>query len=194
MSTTINNNVANVEYAITTGNTLTSRIPANCAVLLKPKKDSYDFVAFACKGTKQEEIINAVLCGLVGEIRNALSFEAEFAYIRDGKEEIETKLKAAKFFVPYLNKSNVIWKTNKDGEINKAIVVDCGTLKQTALYITDKSPLCTATGKRLKALMYTTCKAIVKQATMYKDIVKSAQGVYQIVTEKEEKAKAEKTA
>lgn len=193
MSTTTTT-TKNNEYTITSGNTATDCIPANCAVLLKQRKDSYDFVAFSCKGTKQEEIINAVLCGIVGEIKNAIAFADEFGLVKLGDEDIETKLKVAKKFTPYLSKSNTIWKTNTDGEINRAVVVDNGGLKDTALYVTDKSPLCHATGKKLKALMYITCKAIARQATMYKDIVKSAQGVYKVVTEKEEETKAEKTA
>lgn len=189
-TTTIKRN----KYTITIGNTATKAIPANCAVLLKQKKDSYDFVAFTCKGTKPEELISAVLCGMVGEVKNAIAFNDKFGHIEVDKEDVKTGIKAIKDFQKFLASTSTVWKTSKDGKINRAIVMDYGTLKKTALYVTDKSPLCYATGKKLKALLHITCKAIVKQATMHNDVVKTAQGVYQVMTAKDKETKEEKTA
>lgn len=105
-------------------------------------------------------------------------FASDFKVVVVNGENIETKLTAKSAFTKWL-KGNVIYKSNSQGELNKALVLDEGMhLRNTALRVTEKQPLFSAKGDSQRVLLFQTAKAITKQATMFKDIMGEAKSIF----------------
>lgn len=178
-------------------------IPANAAVLLNERKMRIDgelksvteFMAVeGVKSTKTTDLVLPVLAIMLADARTRGGFASDFKVAVVGSQKVETKLTAKSAFTKWL-KGNVIYKSNSQGELNKALVLDEGLyLRNTALRVSDKQPIYTATGDTLRVLLFKTAEAITKQATMFKDIVGQAKSIFNAAytTEKpaEEKAAA----
>lgn len=162
-------------------------IPANAAVLLNERKMRIDgefkqvteFMAVeGVKSTKNTDLILPVLSIMLADARTRGGFASDFKICVVGSQKVETKLTAKSAFTKWL-KGNVIYKSNSQGELNKALVLDDGLfLRNTALRVTDKQPIYEAKGEVLKALLFKTAEAICKQATMFKDIIGKAKSIF----------------
>ncbi len=177
-------------------------VPANSAVLLNECKRRIDgemqsvteFLAIeGVASTKSTDLIIPVLAIMLADARKREGFASEYkVVILNGKEE-NSKITAKSLFTKYL-KSNVVYKSNSAGELNKALVLDEGLkLSGTALKVSPKQPIFSAKGKELKVIMHKTAEAITKQATMRKDIIGEAKAIYTEAYKTEEK-KSETTA
>lgn len=178
-------------------------IPANAAVLLNERKMRIDgelksvteFMAVeGVKSTKTTDLVLPVLAIMLADARTRGGFASDFKVAVVGSQKVETKLTAKSAFTKWL-KGNVIYKSNSQGELNKALVLDEGLyLRNTALRVSDKQPIYTATGDTLRVLLFKTAEAITKQATMFKDIVGQAKSIFNTAYTAEEKKSDEKAA
>lgn len=179
-------------------------IPANAAVLLNERKMRIDgemksvteFMAIeGVKSTKNTDLLLPVLAIMLADARTRGGFASEFKVVAVGSSKVETKLTAKSAFTKWL-KGNVVYKSNTQGDLNKALVLDEGLyLRNTALKVTEKQPIYTATGDTLRVLMFKTAEAITKQATMFKDIVGTAKSIFDTAyaTPAENKPKADES-
>lgn len=162
-------------------------VPANAAVLLNECRKRIDdklksvteFMAIeGVKSTKNEDLVLPVLAVMLADARKRGGFASDFKVVVVNGENIETKLTAKSAFTKWL-KGNVIYKSNSQGELNKALVLDEGMhLRNTALRVTEKQPLFNAKGDAQRVLLFQTAKAITKQATMFKDIMGEAKSIF----------------
>ena len=167
-------------------------IPANAAVVVRECKRRVDgeykpAVEFmACTGvksTKPSDIVLPLLSVMLADARKRGGFKSDFRVVIVAKQEIETKLNAKSAFTRWLN-GNVLYKSNSEGKLTKALVCDDGLkLRNTALKVTDKQPIYAAQGDLLRILMHKTSEAIVAQATMCGDIVGEARSLFTLATE-----------
>ena len=133
-------------------------IPANAAVLLNERKMRIDgelksvteFMAVeGVKSTKTTDLVLPVLAIMLADARTRGGFANDFKVCVVGSQKVETKLTAKSAFTKWL-KGNVIYKSNSQGELNKALVLDEGLyLRNTALRVSDKQPIYTACSSRL---------------------------------------------
>ncbi len=189
-------NVAN-KFNVTFGVMGYDAVPANAAVLLNERKMRIDgelkqvteFMAVeGVKSTKNTDLILPVLAVMLADARTRGGFAADFKIAIVGSTKVETKLTAKSAFTKWL-KGNVIYKSNSEGTLNKALVLDEGLhLRNTALRITEKQPIYAASGDVLRVLLFKTAEAICKQATMFKDIMGKAKSIFEgaYATEKKE--------
>lgn len=162
-------------------------IPANSAVLLNERKMRIDgelksvteFMAVeGVKSTKNTDLVLPVLAIMLADARTRGGFASDFKVCVVGSQTVETKLTAKSAFTKWL-KGNVLYKSNSEGALNKALVLDEGLyLRNTALRITEKQPIYSASGDTLRVLLFKTAEAITKQATMFKDIVGQAKSIF----------------
>lgn len=177
-------------------------VPANAAVLLNERKvridgemrEAIEFMAVeGVKSTKTTDLVMPVLAVMLADARVRGGFADDFKVAVVGSQKIETKLTAKSVFTKWL-KGNVLYKSNTEGALNKALVVDEGLrLRNTALSVKESSPLYSAKDEVQKALMYKTAEAIVKQATLFTDIQGQAKSIFDATyavpaTKKSEKA------
>lgn len=193
----------NVKFNVTYGILGTDNVPANAAVLLNERKmriegdlvSATEFLAIdGVKSTKAEDIVMPVLAVMLADLREREGFANEFKVVVLNGTETDSRIRAKSYFTKYL-KGNVIYKSNSNGELNKALVLDEGLcLRNTALRVTERQPIYEAKGDTLRVLLFKTAEAITKQATMFKDIVGQAKSIFNAAytTEKpaEEKAAA----
>ena len=162
-------------------------IPANAAVLLNERRmrvkdelrDVVEFMAVeGVKSTKTTDLVMPVLAVMLADARTRGGFATEFKVVTVGSQEVETKLTAKSAFTKWL-KGNVIYKSNTQGELNKALVLDEGLrLRNTALRITEKQPIYSEKGDVLRVLMHKTAEAICKQANMFSGIMTEAKSLF----------------
>jgi hypothetical protein len=162
-------------------------LPANAAVLMrncrrKVNGEYIDVVEFMAvtgvRRTKADSVMLPLLALMVadGKVRNG--FASEFATVKVNGVVIDTKLTAKSTFTRWLS-GNTVYKTDADGVLKNELTVDDGLLlKHTALNVRKTSPMLTAEGDELTALLKTTAKAIAKQATLRSLILKSAKNIF----------------
>ena len=183
-------------------------IPANSAVLLNERKMRIDgelksvteFMAVeGVKSTKTTDLVLPVLAIMLADARTRGGFASDFKVCVIGSQTVETKLTAKSAFTKWL-KGNVIYKSNSQGELNKALVLDEGLyLRNTALRVSEKQPIYSAKGDVLRVLLFKTAEAITKQANMFSDIVGEARSIFttaytEAKADKDKKSKADKKA
>ena len=183
-------------------------IPANSAVLLNERKMRIDgelksvteFMAVeGVKSTKTTDLVLPVLAIMLADARTRGGFASDFKVCVIGSQTVETKLTAKSAFTKWL-KGNVIYKSNSQGELNKALVLDDGLyLRNTALRVSEKQPIYSAKGDVLRVLLFKTAEAITKQANMFSDIVGEARSIFttaytEAKADKDKKSKADKKA
>lgn len=183
-------------------------IPANAAVVLNERKmriegelkSVTEFMAVeGVKSTKNTDLVLPLLAVMLADARTRGGFASEFKVVAVGSQKVETKLTAKSAFTKWL-KGNVIYKSNSEGALNKALVLDEGLhLRNTALKVTEKQPIYEASGDTLRVLLFKTAEAICKQSTMFKDIVGKAKSIFEGAYTTEQKAdkgndKKDKTA
>lgn len=162
-------------------------IPANAAVLINERRvringelcDAKEFMAVeGVKSTKTTDLVVPVLAVMLADARTRGGFATDFKVVTVGSQEIETKLSAKSAFTKWL-KGNVLYKSNTQGELNKALVLDEGLhLRNTALRVTDKQPIYSAKGDVLRVLMHKTAEAVVKQANLFSGILTEAKSIF----------------
>lgn len=142
-------------------------IPANSAVLVKATTKQTNFVAFhGVRSTKPYDIILPILTSLLGEYFSATRFVDEYGKVNEEKSGIN----ALKPFTKFLSGS-IIYKSDSNGQLTKGLILDEGLkLSQTALRISDKQLITTASGSMLKSAIYNQVRAIVDQCTPFSAI------------------------
>lgn len=142
-------------------------IPANSAVLVKATTKQTNFVAFhGVRSTKPYDIILPILTSLLGEYFSATRFVDEYGKVNEEKSGIN----ALKPFAKFLSGS-IIYKSDSNGQLTKGLILDEGLkLSQTALRISDKQLITTASGSMLKSAIYNQVRAIVDQCTPFSAI------------------------
>lgn len=180
-----NNNA--IKFNVTFGTYGTDALPANAAVLLRTVRkringETVEVTEFmAVEGVKRisgDGILLPLLALMVADAQERNGFAVAFKIVKVGTEEIETKLTAKSTFTRWLA-GNVVYKTNSNGELKSDLTLDDGLLlRHTALNVKKTSPLLTATGDALAALMKTTAKAIAKQANLRTSILAKAERIY----------------
>ena len=142
-------------------------IPANSAVLVKATTKQVNFVAFnGVRSTKPYDIVLPILTSLLGEYYSATKFVDEYGKVNEENSGIN----ALKPFAKFLSGS-IIYKSDANGNLTKGLILDEGLkLSQTALRITNKQLITTASGSVLKSAIYNQVKAIVDQCTPFSNI------------------------
>lgn len=181
----INNN--EIKFNVTFGTQGVTPMPANAAVLLRNAKKRIDDEMvevtefMAVEGVKRisgDGILLPLLALMVADAQERNGFAVAFKVVKVGTEEIETKLTAKSTFTRWLA-GNVVYKTDSNGNLKSDLTLDDGlALRHTALNVKKTSPLLTATGDALAALMKTTAKAIAKQANLRTSILAKAESIY----------------
>lgn len=180
-----NNNA--IKFNVTFGTYGTDALPANAAVLLRTARKRIDGETvevtefMAVEGVKRisgDGILLPLLALMVADAQERNGFAVAFKIVKVGTEEIETKLTAKSTFTRWLA-GNVVYKTDSNGTLKSDLTLDEGLLlRHTALNVKKTSPLLTATGDALAALMKTTAKAIAKQANLRTSILAKAENIY----------------
>lgn len=180
-----NNNA--IKFNVTFGTYGTDALPANAAVLLRTARKRIDGETvevtefMAVEGVKRisgDGILLPLLALMVADAQERNGFAVAFKIVKVGTEEIETKLTAKSTFTRWLA-GNVVYKTDSNGTLKSDLTLDEGLLlRHTALNVKKTSPLLTATGDALAALMKTTAKAIAKQANLRTSILAKAERIY----------------
>ena len=180
-----NNN--EIKFNVTFGTQGVTPLPANAAVLLRNAKKRIDGETvevtefMAVEGVKRisgDGILLPLLALMVADAQERNGFAVAFKVVKVGTEEIETKLTAKSTFTRWLA-GNVVYKTDSNGNLKSDLTLDDGLLlRHTALNVKKTSPLLTATGDALAALMKTTAKAIAKQANLRTSILAKAENIY----------------
>lgn len=194
MANKTNTTANSIKFNVTFGvlHATATPLPANAAVLLRKAKrwvnkeqiEVTEFMAVeGVKRTSGDGIILPLLALMVADAQERNGFAVAFKVVKVGSEEIETKLTAKSTFTRWLN-GNVVYKTDSQGNLKSDLTLDDELLlKHTALNVKKTSPLLTATGDALAALMKTTAKAIGKQATLRSAIFDRAETLYEAASE-----------
>ena len=186
-NTSKNNTNGTGKFNVTFGVRGYDRIPANAAVLLNERKMRIDgemkavteFMAVeGVKSTKSTDLLLPLLAVMLADARVRGGFAASFKIVTIGSQKVETKLTAKSAFTKWL-KGNVVYKSNSQGELTRAVVLDEGMyLRNTALKVTERMPLFSAKGDVQRVLMHKTVEAICQQATMFNTIVGDAKSIF----------------
>ena len=198
-----NNNQGSVaKFNVTFGVQGYDAIPGNAAVLLNERKmringelkQATEFMAIeGVKSTKNTDLLIPVLAIMLADARTRGGFASQFKVVAVGSQTVETKLTAKSTFTKWL-KGNVVYKSNSQGALNKALVLDEGLyLRNTALKVSEKQRIFGATGDVLRVLMHKTAEAIAAQANMFSDIVGTAKSIFEVATAEEAKKTDKKT-
>lgn len=187
MAKTNKTNNNEIKFNVTFGTYGVTPLPANAAVLLRNAKKRIDGETvevtefMAVEGVKRisgDGILLPLLALMVADAQERNGFAVAFKVVTVGAEEIETKLTAKSTFTRWLA-GNVVYKTDSNGTLKSDLTLDDGLLlRHTALNVKKTSPLLTATGDALAALMKTTAKAIAKQANLRTSILAKAENIY----------------
>jgi len=189
------------KYKVAEGWKTLDTIPANAAVLLNERKmrvkdemrEVIEFMAVeGVKSTKTTDLVMPVLAVMLADARTRGGFASDFKVVTVGSKQVETMITAKSAFTKWL-KGNVLYKSNTQGELNKALVLDEGLrLRNTALRVTEKQPIYSEKGDVLRVLMHKTAEAICKQANLFSGIMTEAKSLfnaaYAPVKKAEEKA------
>lgn len=193
----------NVKFNVTYGILGIDTVPANAAVLLNERKmriegeltSATEFLAIeGVKSTKSEDIVMPVLAVMLADLREREGFASDFKVVMLNGTETDSRIRAKSYFTKYL-KGNVIYKSNSNGELNKAVVLDEGLrLSGTCIKPTAKQPIFIAKGNDLRVLMHKTAEAFCQQARMFSGIIAKAKSIFDTTyVAEEEKPKAVKT-
>lgn len=187
MAKTNKTNNNEIKFNVTFGTQGVTPLPANAAVLLRNAKKRIDGETvevtefMAVEGVKRisgDGILLPLLALMVADAQERNGFAVAFKVVKVGTEEIKTKLTAKSTFTRWLA-GNVVYKTDSNGNLKSDLTLDDGLLlRHTALNVKKTSPLLTATGDALAALMKTTAKAIAKQANLRTSILAKAENIY----------------
>lgn len=189
-------------------------IPANAAVLISERK-VYNlqtkerelvrlFLAVeGIKSTKTTDIIMPVLALMLAEARVRGGFESKHKTITVNGETIETGIRDSQCRFSSFLKGNVLYKSNSQGELNKALVLNNGlTLNKTCLAIKKSHKLYTEErADVLRALLFEQAKGVQDQADLMQSVTATARAIFDLAyaepvqapTQKSEKKAAPKT-
>ena len=186
----------NVKFNVTYGILGTDNVPANAAVLLNERKmriegdlvSATEFLAIdGVKSTKAEDIVMPVLAVMLADLREREGFANEFKVVVLNGTETDSRIRAKSYFTKYL-KGNVIYKSNSEGNLNKAVILDEGLrLSGTCIKPTAKQPIFTAKGNDLRVIMHQTALAFIKQASMFSGIISKARAIFECAYTEEQK-------
>jgi len=198
-----NANNTNAKFNVTFGVLSHDAVPGNAAVLVNECKKRIDgelqsvteFLAVeGVKSTKETDLIIPVLAVMLADTRERAGFASEFKVVVLNGEKTDSKIRAKSLFSKFL-RSNVVYKSNTQGELTKALVLDEGLkLSGTSLKVSEKQPIFEAKGNELRVIMHQTAEAVCKQATMRKDIIGKARAIYTAAYTEEVKAESKPKA
>lgn len=168
-------------------------IPANAAVLISERvvlnrqtKERelvrYFLAVEGVKSTKTTDLIIPVLALMLAEARERGGFESRFGTIKVHGEDFKTGLRDSRCRFASFLKGNVLYKSNSDGELNKALVLDDGlTLDKTVLSV-KKSQAIYAEERPdvLRTLLFTQAKGVQEQATLMRSVTETARAIFDI--------------
>lgn len=195
----------NMAFNVTFGIVGYDRIPGNAAVLVNERKmringelvEATEFMAVeGVKSTKLTDLVMPVLAVMLADARIRGGFASDYSVVTVGSETVKTNITAKSAFTKWL-RGNVLYKSNTQGELNKALVLDEGLkLSNTALRVSTRHGLYEATGAMQKALLFKTAEAITKQAKLFTDIHGKAKSIFDAAyaTEVKKTEKTEKAA
>ncbi len=182
------NNSAVTKFNVVFGIKGYDKIPANAAVLVNERKMRIDgefkqvteFMAIeGVKSTKNTDILMPLLAVMLAAMRKKLGFDTEYKVVTVGNEKLTTGINKQNTYTRWL-KGNCVYKSNVQGELTRALVLDKGILlRNTNLNVKAKQAIVTAHGNTLRVLMHQTCKAIVAEATMFSDIISDAKSIFE---------------
>lgn len=204
MAKTNKSNSANeIKFNVTFGELNVNTMPANAAVLLRnakkridgEMKETTEFMAIeGVRRASGDGILLPLLALMVADAQERNGFATAFKIVVVNGEEIETKLTAKSTFTRWLA-GNVVYKTDSDGKLKNALTLDDGLLlRHTSLNVKKTSPLLTAEGETLSALLKTTAKAIAKQANLRTSILAKAESMYNAAVGNANEAPAQEKA
>lgn len=205
MAKTNKSNSANeIKFNVTFGElNVNTMLPANAAVLLRnakkridgEMKETTEFMAIeGVRRASGDGILLPLLALMVADAQERNGFATAFKIVVVNGEEIETKLTAKSTFTRWLA-GNVVYKTDSDGKLKNALTLDDGLLlRHTSLNVKKTSPLFTAEGETLSALLKTTAKAIAKQANLRTSILAKAESMYNAAVGNADEAPAQEKA
>ena len=179
-----NQNVFNVSFGYKGIDT----IPANAAVLLNECKKRIDgefktvteyMAVSGVKSTKPIDIVIPILAVMLASARKRNGFNDEFKLVQINGESIKTGIQKSDSYAKWL-KGNCIYKSNAQGELTKACVCDNGQLlRNTNLSVKLKhKELLDATGNKLRTLIHTQAKAIIKEMSLQSSITTEAKSIF----------------
>lgn len=192
-----------MQFNVTFGVKGTDAIPGNAAVLLyeRTKRENGDLVEVVefmaiegVKSTKTTDLVMPVLAVMLADARVRGGFASDYSVVTVGSQSVKTNLTAKSAFTKWL-RGNVIYKSNTQGELNKALVLDDGLkLSNTALKVSTRHALYEERGAMQKALLFKTAEAITKQAKLFTDIHGKAKSIFDSAYATEAKKKEDKVA
>ena len=193
----------NLQFNVTFGILGHDKMPGNAAVLVNERKmringevtEVTEFMAVeGVKSTKLTDLVMPVLAVMLADARIRGGFASDYSVVTVGSETVKTNLTAKSAFTKWL-RGNVLYKSNTQGELNKALVLDEGLkLSSTALKVSTRHGLYESSGAMQKALLFKTAEAIVKQAKLFTDIHGKAKSIFDAAYATEVKSKSEKAA
>lgn len=188
---TTNNSVMTLNFV--QGTVGKNAIPANAAVLISERK-VYNlqtkerelvrlFLAVeGVKSTKTTDLIIPVLALMLAEARQRGGFESRFGTIKVHGEDLKTGLRDSQCRFSAFLKGNVLYKSNSQGELNKALVLDNGlTLNKTVLAVKKSQAIYSEERPDvLRTLLFTQAEGVQEQATLMKSVTETARAIFDI--------------
>lgn len=151
-------------------------IKANSAVLLKmtTSANGNTFIkGVAISGLKKTDettIVKHLLTAIVAEHKTSVDFDNDFATIKLNGKDTETGIHAKKFITRYLN-TDLIFRSDSNGKIVKAIKLHGQKLNETALKVSNRHLLATCNRNDLRAVIHHQSKAVIAQFKYIDNII-----------------------
>lgn len=187
MAKTNKTNNSEIKFNVTFGTRGEDAMPANAAVLLREASKRVDgesvkvteFMAIeGVRRTSGEGVVLPILALMVADAQVRLGFANDFASVTVNGKKIDTKITAKSIFTRWLG-GDTIYRTDSTGALKSEYTLDEGLLlRNTSLNVKKTSPLLTAQGDELTALLKTTAKAIGKQVNLRSTILAKAESLY----------------
>lgn len=121
----------------------------------------------------------------LAEYRAATEIDTE--YRRFDGTDIETGIKSFRLLRSYLSNNLVIWKTDSNGKLSKAVISEI-PLNKTALNINEKSGLLKVEKSNLKAAIYQLAKGIIAQTSYLSLVGKQLESIEVLCNQSEQAA------
>lgn len=123
----------------------------------------------------------------LAEFRAATEIDVEFRTFEG--TDIETGIKSLRLLRSYLSNNLVIWKTDSNGKLSKAVISEI-PLNKTALNVNEKSGLLKVEKSNLKAAIYQLSKGIIAQTSYLSLVGKQLETIETLCNQSEEQAAA----
>ena len=177
-------------FTVVEGEKGTVTLPPYAVVLTREstrkgeKVTRYLAVTGARRQTTAAQVLPLLIL-LVAEARAVHGYNSAWRYLTINGEQIDTRLMQKSIYGRYLSATQ-IQLTDANGEIRPGVSItfDGQKLNTTPLKIKKSSPLLTATGAKLTALLKHTAQATAAAATYRKEILANAKAMHAAATAK----------